>query len=274
MSYINKNNFIKAVKFIHDNIDRSFEIADIAKEVNISDSSLKRLFKEAVGQSVGSFVRKMRMEYAFSELVRQKSTIIEVALNSGFEDHSAFSRSFKQMFGYSPLEGKKKLHLVRELEAAVLEEPEIIELDEMIVQGVTKKGLYFECAPRAWTAFKEIVHPSLLEDDAMVLLVGISHDNPHEVVDDQVRFSAGVALANPIAGLEKLIVPAGSYARFRFFGKPHNLGSAYHYIYGAWRTNNLEYPIDDKRAPFLTFDVVPDGFSEQDIMINIPLILN
>lgn len=273
MSYINKNNFIKAVKFIHDNVDRSLEISDIAKAVGLSESSLKRLFKEATDQSVGSFVRMLRMEYAFSELSSQKNTILEIALNNGFGDHSAFSRSFKQMFGYSPLEGKKKLNIINELESAILEEPEFVELHDIVIQSVTKQGLYYECAPQAWQAFKNIVQPELLEDDSLGLFIGIGHDNPHdgEVSEDKVRFTAGVTLTDSIPGLIQMIIPGGAYAKFRFTGKLNNIGAAYHYIYGGWRTEHPECQIDDTRSAFLIFDRMPDGFLEHDVMISVPL---
>lgn len=68
MSYLNQKSFIAAVKFIHNNIDQPIVLENIAKAINLSVSSLKRLFLEATNQSVGTFIRRMRMERAFRSL--------------------------------------------------------------------------------------------------------------------------------------------------------------------------------------------------------------
>ena len=154
MSYMNDNNFVKAIQFIHKNIDKTFTMSDIAKAIGLSLSSLKRLFLEATGLSAGSFIRRLRMERAFRSLQNKEMNILEIALSSGFEDHSAFARAFKDNFGYSPTSARKKLSIVDELEYISLEEPEIVDLQEIKLQTVTKQGTYFEAAPSAWTELK------------------------------------------------------------------------------------------------------------------------
>src|SRR5580658_10292866 len=121
MTYISNTNLIKAVRFIYDNIDKPIKLADIAAAVNISLSSLKRLFLEATGQSPGAFVRRLRMEIAFRSLQNRNDSILEVALSSGFDDQSAFARCFKETFGYPPSQARKKLNIVNELECVSLD---------------------------------------------------------------------------------------------------------------------------------------------------------
>src|SRR5207302_104311 len=132
------------------NIDKPIELEDIALGVGLSLASLKRLFEEATHQSPGAFIRKLRMEIAFRSLKSRDESILEIALASGFEDQSAFARRFKQTFGYSPSQARKKLNIVNELECISLEEPDIIEITHLKIQSITEVGLYFECAPRAW----------------------------------------------------------------------------------------------------------------------------
>lgn len=240
MSYINNANFVKAIRYIYENIDQPIHLEKMADTLGLSISSLKRLFQEATQQTPGAFIRRLRMEFAFRSLQSKNDSILEIALSSGFDDQSAFARCFKESFGYSPSQARKKLNIVEELESIKLNEPDIVELADLTIQSVTERGLYFEAAPRAWNVLREKLHHNELTDDFSGMFVGIGHDNPHEggVEEDQVRFTAGVSLLEKDLGISSLTLSGGKYARFQYHGKLNNLGLAYHYIHG-------------KPAPFL-----------------------
>ncbi len=274
MAYTNSNNFINAIKFIYQNIDEPITLELIAKNIGVSVSTLKRLFLDATGSSAGSFIRRLRMERAFRSLQNKEESVLEIALSSGFEDHSAFTRSFRENFGYSPSLARNKMNIVNELESASLEEPEIIEIDEFTIQAVTKQGLYFEAAPLAWQALKEHLDEVVLGDDFTGTFIAIGHDNPHdgEVAENQVRFSAGIVHLERDLGCNEIIVAKGAYAKFNYTGKLNNMGLAYHYIYGAW-LNKSAIKIDDKNPAFMVMDKFPDNFQEQNVSIYVPLVV-
>lgn len=271
MSYINNNSFAKAVRYIYDNIDQPIALEEVASTIEISVSSLKRLFEEAVNQSPGAFIRKLRMEMAFRTLKSSDENILEIALSHGFEDQSAFGRRFKQTFGYSPSQAREKINIVNELECIVLEEPDIIEINNLHIQSVTERGLYFECAPRAWQKLKSTLPQEALNDDFSGLFVGIGHDNPHEgeIREDQVRFTAGIALLEKELALDKMKIADGKYARFRYKGKPANLGMAYHYIYGKWQESSNNKILQTIPA-FVAYEHFPEGFKEEYALIHVP----
>lgn len=226
MTYINSSNFIKAVKFIYQNLDEPISIELIAKNIGVSISTLKRLFLDASGSSVGSFIRRLRMERAFRSLKNKEESILEIALSSGFEDASAFARTFKANFGYSPSFARNKINIVSELECVSLEDPEIIEIDEFKIQAVTKQGLYFEAAPLAWKTLEGYLSEEMLDDDFTGTFIAIGHDNPHdgEIAEDRVRFSAGVAYLSADLRIESITIAGGEYAKFNYSGKLNNMG--------------------------------------------------
>ncbi|MBX3710148.1 MAG: AraC family transcriptional regulator [Gammaproteobacteria bacterium] len=273
MNDLNNEHFIKVIRFIYDHIDQPIMLEDLAELIGVSISSLKRLFIDATGQSPGVFIRRLRMEFAFRSLQSQKDSILEVALGSGFEDQSAFARRFKETFGYSPREARKKLNIVSELESITLNEPDIVELTDLPIQSVTEKGLYFEAAPKAWSILKEKLTAAELSDDFSGTFISIGHDNPHDgkVKEDQVRFSAGVALVERNIGIDRMILSKDRYARFHYYGKPNNLGLAYHYIYGKWsEISTIE--IDHTKPAFMEFDCFPEAAKEVNILIHVPLL--
>jgi AraC-like DNA-binding protein/DNA gyrase inhibitor GyrI len=273
MSYISDKHFAKAVCFIYENIDQPLSLETIAKSLLISTTSLKRLFEEAINQSPGLFVRKLRMEMAFRSLKNRSDSILEIALASGFEDHSAFSRCFKKTFGFSPASAKEKINLVNELECVVLQEPDIIEVEGLEIYCVTETGLYFESAPRAWQELRKNLTAEEQSEDFAGFFVGIAHDNPHEglVNEDQVRFTAGVSFINRKLSLSKMKTGSGLYARFHFRGKPTNMGLAYHYIYGQWNEKS-EWKINTEVPAFVVHPGFPDAFKEADLLIHVPLL--
>jgi AraC-like DNA-binding protein/DNA gyrase inhibitor GyrI len=271
MSYINNANFAKVVRVIYDNLEKPLSLEHIAKEVGLSVSSLKRLFLDVAGQTPGAFIRHLRMELAFVSLKSHRNSVLEVALNSGFQDQAAFARCFKETFGYSPTHARKKLNILSELDCIQLDEPDILELKDLPMLSVTEKGLYAEAAVHAWQKLQQKLTDNELNEDFTGMLIGIGHDNPHEgeIAADEVRFTAGITLIDRDLNLTNTTIPEGRYARFRYIGKPMNLGLAYHYIYGKWQESAIK--INQAVPAFISFDNFPDGIKEQKLFIHVPL---
>jgi AraC-like DNA-binding protein/DNA gyrase inhibitor GyrI len=274
MTHIHRNNqFIKAAQWIYTHIDEPITLPHLARHVGLSLSGLKRLFLDATGQSAGQFIRRLRMEGAFRSLQNKTESVLEIALAHGFEDHSAFARSFKKSFGYSPTHAREKINIIHELEHVTLQEPELVHLDAFPIQAVTKQGLYFECAPAAWQELKTLLPHGVLEDDFTGSFVCIGHDNPHEghTPPDQVRFSAGVTHVDQDLAGTCIMMASGLYARFSYEGKLNNLGMAYHYIYGAW-ARQKGVVIQKDQPTFVVMDRFPDPFQEHSLCLYTPLL--
>jgi AraC-like DNA-binding protein/DNA gyrase inhibitor GyrI len=272
MSYLTNTTFIKAIQFIYQNIDRPITLDEIAKAIGISVATLKRLFSQAVNESPGVFIRRLKMELAFRTLQSKNNSILEVALSSGFEDQSAFTRSFKETFGYLPKHARKKLNIVSEFDNITLDEPDIIELNDLPIQGITEQGLYYESAPKAFQNLKKLLSEEELSDDFSGFFIGIGHDNPHDgnIKENEVRFTAGVAMLERNLNIQKYLITGGLFARFHYYGKPNNMGLAYHYIYGKW-SETASTKIDNSHPAFLSFEQFPNPMTEQRIIIHIPL---
>jgi AraC-like DNA-binding protein len=76
-------------------------LADVA---GFSVPHLHRIFTATTGESVVSYVRRMRMLRAGRKLRMGAVDIMAVALAAGYASHAAFSKAFKQQFGLSPSE--------------------------------------------------------------------------------------------------------------------------------------------------------------------------
>lgn len=83
-------------------------LESLAKEFNISTSSLSHLFKEITGLSVMRYLQSCRMASAKSYLANSSLSVGEIVEKCGFSDNSNFCRLFKKVNGLSPMEFRKK----------------------------------------------------------------------------------------------------------------------------------------------------------------------
>lgn len=77
-------------------------VADMASACAVSVSTLQRRLRERHGVSPMAYLTGRRMEQARELLIQTRLPIGEIALQTGYESHSAFSNAFRQHFGESP----------------------------------------------------------------------------------------------------------------------------------------------------------------------------
>jgi AraC-like DNA-binding protein len=65
-------------------------------------SHLARSFRLAYGDSLGGYARRLRLEWAATQLVRSEEPLAYLAAKAGFVDQSHFTRAFRCEFGLTP----------------------------------------------------------------------------------------------------------------------------------------------------------------------------
>ncbi len=74
---MNHNKFGQLARIIYENIDQPITLDELSLQIGMSLTSLKRLCQQAVNQSPGAFIRKLRMELAFRSLRSRENSILE-----------------------------------------------------------------------------------------------------------------------------------------------------------------------------------------------------
>lgn len=92
------------VHYIRKNFHLDISIEQLAEVAHLSVSALERRFKKYLAKTPKQFIRQIRLENARRLLVETNLPIAEVAYQSGFSDHSYFTRHFKLMFAELPSE--------------------------------------------------------------------------------------------------------------------------------------------------------------------------
>lgn len=98
-----------AINYMKDHAEHKITIGELAKQTGLSISRLERLFRSVLQLSPQQMLQKIRLEKAIDLLKNPKQSVVEIALQCGYADHSAFSRQFKQLTGLSPSDFRKRL---------------------------------------------------------------------------------------------------------------------------------------------------------------------
>ena len=101
------------LKYMDHHPMKKYSIAELAKQVSLSESRLLHLFKKEPGITPRDYWLKQRMELILRLLDNTDMTIPEIAEETGFTDRSHLSRIFKETFGQTPAAIRKKIHAVR-----------------------------------------------------------------------------------------------------------------------------------------------------------------
>jgi CheY-like chemotaxis protein len=84
--------------------DPLFGVEQLTSRLNMSRLQLYRKLKALTTYAPGDFIRQYRLEHAKQLLLKEGSTVTDVAARTGFINLSTFTKSFKDYTGKSPVE--------------------------------------------------------------------------------------------------------------------------------------------------------------------------
>ncbi|MNO43421.1 putative response regulatory protein [compost metagenome] len=96
----------QTIDYINANYQKKLTLALIAKQVNLSENYLSRIFKEEVGQSIIHYINTVKMEKAADLILKGNPYVKEISTQIGIHDQFYFTRLFKKHFGVNPSEYK------------------------------------------------------------------------------------------------------------------------------------------------------------------------
>lgn len=93
-------------RLTHD-LRKRYAIGDLASEMGISPTSLKKYFLQAYGKPISVYLREIRMEKAMELLSGSALSIADVASEVGYENQGKFGAVFRREIGFTPLEYRR-----------------------------------------------------------------------------------------------------------------------------------------------------------------------
>jgi AraC family transcriptional regulator len=238
----------KVIAYIDQHMDEPLDLNALAEVAHFSSYHFHRLFSAWMGETLGDYLRRRRIEIAAMRIVGQpRVTVLSIAMSVGFSSAEAFTRAFKSRFGVSPTVWRAQQIALREAisnpsqmeskpsqaplkflldhEASPTQNAEtimnvkLIERQPVTIAYLRHLGAYGDPVSRFWqgTYYPWAVANNLLDKPRY----GISHDDPSITAAEQCRYDAAVEVAPdfvPNGGALKTTLPGGCYAVLRFKG--------------------------------------------------------
>lgn len=90
------------INYIQHNYQNSISLDYLAELAHLSVSALERRFKKHLDTTPTKFINEIRLENARMLILENTTPIAEIAYQTGFSDHSYFTKQFKNFFGVHP----------------------------------------------------------------------------------------------------------------------------------------------------------------------------
>ncbi len=244
---------INVIDYIGKQLDEEISLESLSDVFCISKFHFHRLFTAFTGLSLQQYIKWLRLKRAAHQLIVDKNqSIINIAINAGFDSHEAFSRAFKKACGFSPnqyrqgsdfsywekppyclpkQEEKEMKVEIREIEKRRLAVVEHRGDPKMVGDSVNKlvtwaKAQAVSLKPKAGEAF------------------GFAYDDPHTTQPSEFRLDLGIKIPENLKLEEGVVVekyiPAGRYAVVMHKGTRNNIGDTIYPMYREWLPNSGE----------------------------------
>lgn len=258
---VNHKHIQSLVDRIEANLAEDVNVVGLADAFNMSPWHFQRTFKSLVGDTLGGYIRGRRLTRAAELLLNSDQSIIDIALNVGFNSHEAFTRSFKSYFHHSPKEYRKNRP------AVYLEEKPLLttELYEHLAKGMEQKPVIEELPQRYLVGFGAgIPSPFVSNEDYCDILYepwitlleresklpyrisgqyyGLMVSPSGNFTEGTLTYIAAAAVTTPTDVSDDMVLfafPQQKVAMFEVFaGTENTLARTIDYIYGYWLPNS------------------------------------
>lgn len=263
------------IEYINENLHEKLNIKQLAEISHFSPYHFHRIIRVFLGESLGAYVSRTRVEKAAKLIRYSKMTLEEIAYNVGFETPSSFSKAFKKHFNVSPSYYRthltyKKINVTKPTYSMTLPEPNIIERPDAIAIYIRLIGQYgthdyASTSKKLWSYIgKHQLFGPQLET------IGISHDDPRVTEAEKCRYDACVAVHKPIKPEGEIgvkTISGGKFAVFLHKGSYNKMQETFDAIFSKWIFENA---IELRNAPIMEkYLNNPYETAEEDLLTEI-----
>jgi AraC family transcriptional regulator len=245
----------RVLEHIDRELDERLELETLARVANFSPFHFHRLFAAWMGETLGEYLRRRRLEVAARLVAQPRLPVLQVALSVGFGSAEAFARAFKARFGESPSAWRSAEHRKRDQakgksdQAAALRSTDdgtmkntsidlnvkLVDRQPVTVAYLRHVGPY---GPRLSEFWIKTVAPWMATNNLLGRArYGISHDDPNITAPEKLRYDAAVEVPEDFTGTGpymRTVIAGGRYASGRFKGTGDQLGAAWESILRDW----------------------------------------
>jgi DNA gyrase inhibitor len=238
--YLKRVNVV--VDYINNHLDEELDLQKLAEMSNLSTYHFHRIMKAFLGETLGAYIIRVRLETAVRLLRYTDLPVEQIAYSVGYEMPSSLSKSFKQFYDITPLEYRNNKNFVIMKPVQLnpdlnLKSPKVIDIETKKAIYIRLTGAYSEldfCG--AWGKLWAYVKENKLFS-AGIEHISIYHDDPKVTNSEKLRTDVCLVLpkpAEPKGEIGVKEIAGGKYAVFLYQGPYTNLGIVYDTIFAKW----------------------------------------
>lgn len=254
----------RVIAHIDERLDQALDLVTLAEVAHFSPFHFHRLFSAWMGETLGEYLRRRRLEIAAMRLAAQpRAAVLNIALSAGFGSAEAFSRAFRNRFGASPTAWRAQQAVLRganskpdQVDSKPSQASSALSLEHaasrshcleatmnvtirdrppVTVAYLRHLGPYGEPISTFW---QDTYYPWAFTNDLLDRArYGISHDDPSITAPEQCRYDACAEVAPDFVvsgGAFKTTIPGGRYAVLNFKGDVAAIGEAWTALLRDW----------------------------------------
>lgn len=190
------------------NLEQDLALGSLARRARLSLFHFEREFSRMVGETVKRYTQRLRLERAAIRLLLHRSSVLDIALDCGFQGPETFARAFRRRFGLSPRSYRQRgfprqrrppkgppaqpvAALHDELSSTRLRP-----LEDLHLAFIRHTGPYELVSETLWTELTAWARRHHIAEP--LILLGIGHDAPGITAADKLRFDAAIRVPGPI----------------------------------------------------------------------------
>lgn len=255
-----KESTIKVLIYIEENLDEELTLEHLAELACYSPSHFHRVFQGIVGETVHSYIKRLRLEKAAGKLKYTEQSVTHIALDASYGTPSSFTKAFKKTTGLAPQKYRSAYSAIKTLADKIKELPMIrpdrIEkkLQDLDLLFVRRQGCYSFSAAKAWVAMIHFIEDNKI-DPSQLRYFGISHDDPQVTNEEKLRYDAAVTVPpgqKEKGEVGKQRLKGGKYAIFVHNGSYKGVENTFEQIFLKWLPQSREQ-LDETRPVFCEY---------------------
>lgn len=245
----------KSIDYIIEHLNENITVKNVADHFHFSEYYFSRIFKAETGESVYSFMKRLKMDQSAIDMkIKSEKRITDIGLDYGYSA-SNYSTAFKKHRSVSPIEFRKAVNKKRvknpfvSQKVAVFENYEDydakIEIEEIADLKVIYErtiGDYFELKDK-WIQFMG-TYEDYITDDTVLL---------ERFYDDPTIASPNSCICDLCISVDKenhlpdnvTKIKGGKFATYRFEGKIDDIFCTLQGIFCVWLPES-NYEMDER----------------------------
>ncbi len=265
---------IKVQAYINRHLFEDINSKTLSQIACMSVFHFRRIFKEAVGENVGDYIKRLRIEYIAFKIITTNEKVSQLLTYVNYNNKHTLSRAFKKHFqmtipefrkSYVPISNENKFLSYHTPTIKVLKETKIAYLK--FEQTHRNSSAYLVLWEQVLRMAKE---NNLLSDGYK--FVSISLDNLDITESNKCRFLIGVTIPFdfvPPKGFDVYVIPFGRFAIVRVQGKYYEMNKIYRDIYLDWLPKS-NYRLREQMT-FEIYENMPFALTEDSVLTSIYL---